>query len=223
MHASSNLVGGAIVWYAYHMIKECNTCEHDFNAKRRSQKYCCKDCQTIGQRSSEKRVCIRPECLAEFEVKPSDPKKYCSSSCAAKVTNTTSPKRGVEGTCFICDASIPSSRKYCADHRLVAKVLTPEEQEVRRIEYNSYMRDRYRSVYPERKAKALELLGGSCVHCGTTSDLDFDHVDPSTKVIEVTDLLDTHSWASILKEMEKCQLLCKSCHVQKTREDRNSI
>lgn len=35
----------------------------------------------------EIRTCIRPGCSVSFEVWPSDPKKYCSSSCSAQVTN----------------------------------------------------------------------------------------------------------------------------------------
>lgn len=36
----------------------------------------------------EKRMCIRDECTTTFSVKPSSQKKYCGSSCAAKVNNT---------------------------------------------------------------------------------------------------------------------------------------
>lgn len=205
------------------MIKECETCKLDFNAKRRSQKYCGKSCQTVSQRRVEHRLCRRASCAETFDVPPASPKVYCSSTCAATVTNSTHPKRSVEGNCATCREPIPSKLKYCIEHRIKARVLTVEELEFRRLEYNAYMRKRYRTVYPERKAKALELLGGSCAQCGETSDLDFDHISPKTKTIEVTDLLDTHSWDSILQEMEKCQLLCKNCHKQKTREDRKLI
>lgn len=34
------------------------------------------------------RVCKRPECKKIFTIKPSDPKKYCSSRCAALINNT---------------------------------------------------------------------------------------------------------------------------------------
>lgn len=38
-------------------------------------------------RKREKRICKRKECGGFFEVKPSDPKVYCSHACSAKVTN----------------------------------------------------------------------------------------------------------------------------------------
>lgn len=34
------------------------------------------------------RVCVRSECTASFSVQPGNPKRYCSSSCAARVNNT---------------------------------------------------------------------------------------------------------------------------------------
>lgn len=38
-------------------------------------------------RKNVKRVCVRKGCVKSFLVKPVDPKKYCSQSCAAKVNN----------------------------------------------------------------------------------------------------------------------------------------
>lgn len=43
----------------------------------------------------EIRVCKRPGCLTSFEVIPSSPKKYCSSSCTAQVTNR------IRGSCSL--------------------------------------------------------------------------------------------------------------------------
>jgi hypothetical protein len=31
------------------------------------------------------------------------------------------------------------------------------------------------------------MLGGRCVRCGANEDLEFDHIDPSTKVFAVTE------------------------------------
>ncbi|MEZ4156729.1 MAG: hypothetical protein R3B52_02015 [Candidatus Paceibacterota bacterium] len=38
-------------------------------------------------RKQEKRLCVRKDCSQSFDVAPSDLKKYCSSSCAASVSN----------------------------------------------------------------------------------------------------------------------------------------
>lgn len=41
--------------------------------------------------------------------------------------------------------------------------------------------------------------------------LDFHHLDPSTKVIEVAKL-ESSSWTRINTEVNKCVVLCKNCH-----------
>lgn len=41
--------------------------------------------------------------------------------------------------------------------------------------------------------------------------LDFDHVDPSQKVMAVGMML-ASSWATIFAEVAKCRILCANCH-----------
>lgn len=69
----------------------------------------------------------------------------------------------------------------------------------------------------KRRLEAKTYLGGSCVTCGATSDLEFDHVDPSTIKIRISTAISQHwSWDRLLTELNKCQLLCKPCHIKKT-------
>jgi|SRR6185437_9146846 len=71
--------------------------------------------------------------------------------------------------------------------------------------------------YHERKRQALTLLGGACVQCGTTEDLEFDHIDPATKTFTITERI-FRTWDQLLPELAKCQLLCETCHAAKTNE-----
>jgi 5-methylcytosine-specific restriction endonuclease McrA len=68
-----------------------------------------------------------------------------------------------------------------------------------------------------RKAILIEQLGGVCNHCGTDSQLQFDHIVPSTKLFDVTQGLAGRNWESVQREVKKCQLLCRSCHMKKSR------
>lgn len=63
----------------------------------------------------------------------------------------------------------------------------------------------------------LELLGGECKHCGITQKLQFDHINPASKIFDVSQRLD---WKIdiLLPEAQKCQLLCAHCHGVKTRK-----
>ena len=84
--------------------------------------------------------------------------------------------------------------------------------------YTSAERAEYMNQYREkRRAWAREHLGGKCVTCGTTEELEFDHIDPSTKVKQIASML-TESWKNFLAEVNKCQLLCEVHHELKTRE-----
>ena len=81
---------------------------------------------------------------------------------------------------------------------------------------NSYHRERYARLYPERKALYIAKLGGVCVSCGSAENLEFDHIDRSTKSFTFTDKIATMSIEKLDVEAEKLQLLCNKCHKEKT-------
>lgn len=73
--------------------------------------------------------------------------------------------------------------------------------------------------YHKRRAFGIAKLGGKCVQCSSVKNLEFDHIDPTTKTISLG-----KEWSvpleRFLLELEKCQLLCKSCHKEKTSKER---
>ena len=78
----------------------------------------------------------------------------------------------------------------------------------------------YNKVWKQaRRAHLIEMLGGCCVRCGATEDLEFDHIDPSTKRFTISGGL-SKAWADLVEEASRTQLLCKPCHVAKGTEDR---
>jgi 5-methylcytosine-specific restriction endonuclease McrA len=68
-----------------------------------------------------------------------------------------------------------------------------------------------------RKLRLLELLGGKCERCGSTENLEFDHLKPSQKKFIISKFIDRAD-SNLLDEVNKCQLLCKTCHHEKTLE-----
>jgi hypothetical protein len=66
------------------------------------------------------------------------------------------------------------------------------------------------------------LLGHPCVDCGTTdiATLDFDHVDPATKVMEIGRMIRRRNWSANLREMAKCVVRCANCHRRRTLAQR---
>lgn len=86
----------------------------------------------------------------------------------------------------------------------------------------AYQRGYNRAWKQARRARLIDMLGGCCVRCGATEDLEFDHIDPSTKVFAICAGL-SKAWDVLVEEASKTQLLCKPCHVAKGAEDRPEL
>lgn len=69
----------------------------------------------------------------------------------------------------------------------------------------------------KRRLAAKKYLGNQCVVCGTVNNLEFDHIDPSTKLIDISTAIAKHyAWIKLCEELDKCQLLCVDHHLEKT-------
>lgn len=85
--------------------------------------------------------------------------------------------------------------------------------------YNEYMRGYLNDRYAHTKKEVVAFLGGKCVICGTTSNLEIDHIDRSNKSFDVSKLWSKNK-NDYLTEIKKCQLLCKNHHKEKTSKER---
>jgi hypothetical protein len=67
-----------------------------------------------------------------------------------------------------------------------------------------------------RRLHYVQLHGGKCVKCGSVERLEFDHINPATKIEHRI-----WSWSKprLEAELAKCQLLCQSCHIEKTKAE----
>ncbi|MBI3521988.1 MAG: hypothetical protein HY071_02665 [Chloroflexi bacterium] len=74
----------------------------------------------------------------------------------------------------------------------------------------------YRSLKVRRKRRKADLIqtrGGCCEECGydaSPAALEFHHRDPATKEFALGNFQGT--WDRLLREAEKCDLLCANCH-----------
>ncbi|MGH2377470.1 MAG: hypothetical protein ACRDGT_03265 [Candidatus Limnocylindria bacterium] len=62
------------------------------------------------------------------------------------------------------------------------------------------------------------LRSHPCVDCGLTdiTVLEFDHIDPATKEIDIGSMVGRRSWSTILAEIVKCVVRCANCHRRRT-------
>ena len=75
---------------------------------------------------------------------------------------------------------------------------------------------RKKKEYDAQKKALLSLIKilQGCEQCGYNQHpqaLTFDHIDPSTKEFSVANY-GARSWEALLKEIDKCRVLCANCH-----------
>lgn len=70
-------------------------------------------------------------------------------------------------------------------------------------------------AYEKIKARRKKYFdeNGPCKNCGSWENLELDHINPEEKEHHAI-----WSWREerIIKELEKCQPLCRKCHMEKT-------
>jgi hypothetical protein len=86
--------------------------------------------------------------------------------------------------------------------------------------YNEFMREYMLRRYHTRRAEAVERLGGKCKVCGTVENLEIDHVDRTTKTMNVNRMCSV-SRPRFEAELELCQLLCREHHKQKSDQEQS--
>lgn len=106
-------------------------------------------------------------------------------------------------TCTRCESPLTGfQKKFCSDTCKNAK-----------YQYSYQKRKRY-----SRKLELIKLKGGKCDICGYNKNaaaLAFHHIIPENKGFKMNSRnLCSKSWTEILKESEKCQLLCHNCHME---------
>lgn len=69
-----------------------------------------------------------------------------------------------------------------------------------------------------RRAEWIDAQGGACAECGSRESLEVDHIDPATKLCNPT-LIWSRRKAFRDAELAKCQVLCRSCHEDKSWDE----
>lgn len=64
------------------------------------------------------------------------------------------------------------------------------------------------------------LQNSNCVDCGYSNilALEFDHRNPEEKQYDISSILNNGSLKKLLKEIEKCDIVCRNCHAIRTQK-----
>jgi hypothetical protein len=113
------------------------------------------------------------------------------------------------------------SREY---HVNLNANLTEEQKEKRRERERAYSKTEARKIesrksgrknYQTRTQWAIQMFGGKCMQCGIVDHpvvYDFHHVDPSTKLFDISKYISSIGIVKLIAELSKCILLCSHCH-----------
>lgn len=83
-------------------------------------------------------------------------------------------------------------------------------------------RDRTRTESARRRELIREVKDKPCTDCGVKYPpyvMEFDHLPEYDKSFNVSESA-TRSWERVLKEIEKCELVCANCHRIRTNARR---
>lgn len=75
-----------------------------------------------------------------------------------------------------------------------------------------------------KKFKAVEYLGGCCIVCKESNilKLTFHHKNKKDKSFKIADYR-TYRFSTILKELDKCVVLCYNCHAEEHYYNSNNL
>jgi hypothetical protein len=106
------------------------------------------------------------------------------------------------------------SRKYYKENTEKERIRKQKYHKNNYVEINGKKRNRTR----EKKDKLVQSKGGRCEHCQQSFShphvYDFHHKDPTTKEFGIGWALTRTSISieDLLKEVDKCLMLCANCH-----------
>jgi hypothetical protein len=93
----------------------------------------------------------------------------------------------------------------------------PGDREYNRRYYHEHKVEAAARSFAFRQANrtiARTIKEAGCIRCGESEyvALDFHHIDPNIKESNVSKLLAGASTKRMLKEIEKCVVICANCH-----------
>jgi hypothetical protein len=121
--------------------------------------------------------------------------------------------------CVVCLTEISGQKqKYCGN-----ACKQKGHYDRVKLQTNTYHSQTLRSL--RRKVQLVNLFGNKCQKCGYNTNLSalhFHHVNPNQKSFKLdVRILSNKKWELILKEAQKCILLCSNCHAEEHNPEFN--
>jgi hypothetical protein len=115
------------------------------------------------------------------------------------------------------------NKEWIAERSKKYREENPEHcKKLRRAQYEKHQEklvEEQRKIRDDRRTILRNRLGGKCVRCGSIENLEFDHIIKETKSFTIGSSLTCFSIEELILEVDKCQLLCRPCHIDKSHEE----
>jgi hypothetical protein len=115
-------------------------------------------------------------------------------------------------------------RKDIEQHRVYTRQWRLEHAEELKVWRREYRRAHTEQAQRRHQKHSIfvdeQKVGKCCIKCGEAdiTKLDFHHRDPATKLFNISS--PARPQEVVLKEIEKCDLLCRSCHMKHHNKQR---
>ena len=123
-----------------------------------------------------------------------------------------------------CGGQTKSKDKYARSVKFInghngRKYKDPTQHKREWNHRNRKARYAYKEIFQRaRKVKLILMLGGKCSKCPEKYDgknaciFQFHHLDPKNKKFSLNLARMGLAWATLIKELDKCCILCSNCH-----------
>lgn len=186
------------------MLVNCENCGEEINRKpsqitRAEHTTCSKKCATslLSKLSKIDRTC--PQCDTNFTTNASNPKVYCSRSCAATANNIKRGAVKAKRICIWCKGDIPHTGKIYCNQKCQHEHAHAKWVEQYKIDWIVALSSNIRV-----KKYISDTKGYKCECCGISEwqskpiTLELDHIDGNSENNHENNL----------------RLLCPNCHTQ---------
>ncbi len=144
-------------------------------------------------------------------------RKYCSQKCANAYRRPESQRKFKprNRVCTTCKLEFTTTTDKARAKRCES-CFAVNRRNPRAVE--GAKEARRKAWIAEKNLICLERLRDGCSSCGELDIvcLEFDHLDPSTKVANISQMRKNFTPERLQAELDKCVVLCANCHKRRT-------
>ena len=115
------------------------------------------------------------------------------------------------------------SYKNPKDPKTIAKAQLARRKHYQKNKKQYYVNNKLKITRMQEYVNHLKIV--PCKDCNGLFRpvvMDFDHLDPTIKFMNIGRLVKYGSWDKLYKEIAKCEVVCSNCHRIRTENRRNS-